>query len=96
MEEIHLFFLSFLSGLSPITIYPISIEYIFSCKLDERSDLDNYALPYYKGFQDCLVKSKIVENDTWKYISNFLVSHIDSDENILYVRLYANNSQTTT
>lgn len=88
MEQIHEYMTPFLIGLTPIIEYPISIEYFFHTKIDDRGDVDNYALPYYKCFQDCLVQTKVIENDTWKHISGFSVSHVDSLIDRLVVNIW--------
>jgi len=88
LNELAAFYTSFLQALTPIDQYPLYIEYIFYCKLDDSTDLDNHAFPYYKGFQDCLTKNKIIKNDTWKHINGFTVGHFDSEENKLIVNIY--------
>lgn len=95
VDVIHDHVLSFLEGQTPITKYPIYITYTFICQLNDLSDVDNFALPYYKCIQDCLVKSGIIINDTWKYVAGFKVVHNQLGSNDLIekiiVDIYINN-----
>lgn len=95
VDEIHKFFMPFLQNLPIITTFPIFIEYIFHTTIDERADIDNYALPYYKCFQDCLELSGIIPKDSWQYVNGFSVTHKNCSEGTQFVRLiikiYANN-----
>ena len=49
---------------------PITIDYKYYCK-DRRRDLDNISGYFHKVFQDALVASGRLENDSWKYITGF-------------------------
>lgn len=96
LDELNRFYTSFLEGSRPITEYPLHIEYTFEVYLDDKTDLDNHAFPYYKGFQDCLTKCKVITNDTNQYIKSFSVNHQQllhpDSENILIVKIYAYQS----
>lgn len=92
VDVIHEFFLKELREQEPLPInFPITIHYHFCCAMDDRADVDNYALPYYKCFQDCLVKSNMIYNDTRKFISGFKVTSEERKEEFdeLIVKIYA-------
>ena len=49
---------------------PVTIDYRYFCK-DRKRDLDNISGYFHKVFQDALVQSGRLENDSWKFISGF-------------------------
>jgi len=49
---------------------PITIDYRYFCK-DRKRDLDNISGYFHKIFQDALVQSGRLENDSWKFITGF-------------------------
>ena len=49
---------------------PVRIRYVFFEK-DRRRDKDNIAGIAHKFVQDALVKSGILENDSWNYVTGF-------------------------
>ena len=97
--ELHKYYMNYLTieGKGQISfkdsVYPIKIHYHFECEMDYNMDVDNYALPYYKAFQDCLVKSKIIPNDTRKYVDGFKITseHRKGDTDRLIIKIYANS-----
>lgn len=93
VDVIHGFFLESLKDQEPLPInFPITIHYHFECQMEDTADVDNYALPYYKCFQDCLVKSCIIYNDTRKFINGFKVTSEErkGEYDKLTVKIYAN------
>ena len=50
--------------------WPIRINYLF-CEPDTRRDKDNIAGFFHKVFQDSLVKSGLLPDDSWKYIDSW-------------------------
>jgi len=75
--------------------FPLYMEYLFEIDIDEeKADLDNLALPYVKAFQDTLTETKIIPNDSLKYIkgSKVIFQTPKLGENKLTIKFYANTS----
>ncbi len=49
---------------------PVHLTYRFYCS-NRRKDKDNICGYFHKIFQDSLVESQIINNDSWKYITGF-------------------------
>lgn len=49
---------------------PVTLHYTFY-EANKRRDLDNVSGFFHKIFQDALVQSGILHNDSWQYITGF-------------------------
>lgn len=49
---------------------PVYLKYKYYCK-NKKKDLDNISGYFHKVFQDALVHSRIIMNDSWYYITGF-------------------------
>jgi len=84
IDVIHRHFWKYLKDIEPIKESPIFIHYHFDCFITNPSDqdLDNYALPYYKSFQDTLVETNILSNDSFKQVKGFKVTGQEREKGI--------------
>lgn len=58
---------------------PVYIKYEFY-EPNKKRDLDNIASFFIKVFQDALVKTGILKNDTWNYIEGYSIDFfVDKD-----------------
>lgn len=60
-------------------VWPIIIKYTF-VEPNRRRDKDNVAGFFHKAFQDSLVKTKLLPDDSWAYIDSW-VDSFDVDKN---------------